>query len=302
MAMDWWRAKLVFIVAFFILDVYLVWQVGRLAAPFWLRPAASQAAVSVSVAPARTAPVRLPVLAVRTVGWQPGLAHSLPATACQPHTNGHGLVTCVSGSDSISDYGGLLVFSSRRPVVGVRLSRTLGELVAARVVAQAGAPPSAVGPLRGGAWNPATRSRTFTATERYDGQPLFNGTWSVRVGRSGIRAQRFWLDVLPHGAVASGVSLISARQAALRACHVYGAAAVPAPGVAPLLGYYYPYTLAAAVSGAGSRGGQMPGPGRRWYVSPVWRIVNRQGNVFYINATNGEPEQPAGAGLGAASC
>lgn len=300
--MDWWRAKLVFIVAFSLLDGFLVWQVGRLAAPFWLHPAAVQTVAPLPVAPARATPTHLPVLAVRTVGWQPSLAQSLPVTACRPHTNGHGLVTCTSGTDVISDYGGLLVFSSRRPVVGVRLSRTLGELVAARVVAQAGAPLSTVGPLRGGAWNSATQSRTYTATERYDGQPLFNGTWTVRVGRDGVRAERFWLDVQPHGAVASGAPLITARQAAYRACHVYGAGAVPAPGVAPVLGYYYPYTRAAAVSGGESGRGRMPGPGRRWYVSPVWRIVNRRGNVFYINATNGEPEQPADVAAGAGSC
>ncbi len=300
--MDWWRAKLVFIVAFSLLDAFLLWQVARLAAPFWLRPAASQASAPLPVAPARATPVYLPVLAVRTVGWQPSLARSLPLTACSPHTNGHGLVTCASGPDVISDYGGLLVFSSRRTVVGVHLSRTLAALVASRVVAQAGAPPSTVGPLRGGAWSPATQSRTFTATERYDGQPLFNGTWRVRVGRTGVRAERFWLDVQPHGAVASGSPLITPRQAVLRACRVYGAGAVPAPGAAPVLGYYYPYTRAAAVSGGGGGRGQMPGPGRRWYVSPVWRIVNRSGHVFYINATNGEPEQPADAAAGSGSC
>gem|GEM_PF-3622775 len=277
--MDWRRAKMVFIAAFFCLDLFLAWQVKQLLPPV-RRPVPAVGGAFVSAGGATTGP--LPLLTVRTQNPVDGSILQLlgidPSTCVDMASSAQatkGLAVRCSARDGgvLEDWGGLLEYTQPQRLVGMRLP-AIAEPVALQSLRRFEPDPSRTLGLTGGAWDRVRNGRVYFTTEKdAGGDILFNGTMQITVGPTGIKVERYWLDVLPSRQPA--LPTISEAEAVTRATEIIGPAATPAPVGGTTPGYYMPNTEP---------------PGVDWTVSPVWQIRNSQGKCYYINAYNGYVE------------
>lgn len=276
---DWRRTKLLFILAFFGLDLFLGWQVKQLLPP--AHPA-SRSVVGSFMGTGGSAAERLPLLTVRTqsptdsqmlgrLGIDPSACVALASSANAAKAL---LVRCPGPAGStLEDWSGVLEYTQPQHLVGMRLPQ-IAEPTALNALRRFEPDPSRTLGLSGGAWDPVANGRVYVATQKdAGGDILFNGTIRITVGPAGVRVQRYWLDVVPGPQPA--LPIISAAEAATRAAMIIGPAATPAPVSGTTLGYYFPTTEP---------------PGSAWTVNPVWQIRSAQGDCYYINAYNGEVE------------
>lgn len=279
--MDWWRAKLVLMATLLGLNGFLLWQIARLLPP---HPGSAQPAAESFIG--EGTPV-LPLLTVRTENPQdvaPRLFHSpwTCANMAAVPLGGRGAaggIRCHSTTATLDQWGGLLIFRNPRRIVGARLHRVAAAVAGQWLQAVAPHPSSTLG-LSGGLWNASGHDRVFSSTEVYAGDILFNGTIQISVAATGITLRRFWLRVEPNAPHPAGQQIISAYRAVRQATLALGAVATPAAGQQSVeLGYYFPNTEP---------------PGVSWTVNPVWRIRDRQGTCFYVNADDGSLEAPSG--------
>lgn len=278
--MDWWRAKLLLIVAFAFLDLFLAWQVSRL----WVPKPVSQ--VPRPVAGGYTGPgssSALPVLAVTTAGWQAPLLQLLPSPNC-PDTAAQRAVAssfqCPGRAGyTLAWFNGVALFT--QPGVNDTSPAT-----ARAIVEQLLRPLSADPPLPSVSSGPSALTvtgspGTYTVQllEAYDGFPLFNGHWRVSITPSQVQAQLKWLQVVE---IASHLETVMPVARAEASTHTKAA-----PGGRPTLGYYSARTYS---------------PGEVWYLAPVWRIpvdltcggTAKVPATVYLDAHSGTLVKPAG--------
>ena len=250
--MDWWRAKLLLLIAFAFLDVFLGWQVKRLWVP--RGPAVSDSVMVATSMPAVSVPP-MGALGVTSEGWQESDLALLPGAVCTAPAERRATAlnfTCQgSGGATLSWYNGLLLYSD--PSVHAASGPT--ALADARgLLGRLSPSPLVSGSLIGG-WDAATATGTYTLWETYRGYPLFNGSWRVSVGARGLTAQRWWLDVKVLQ-VLTPTPVVGVQQAEALLPDVYGTNVRPSSGGVPTLGYYYPTRA----------------PGQQFWLEPVWRI------------------------------
>lgn len=270
--MDWWRAKLVLIAAFLCLDVLLAWQAHRMqvpAAPALLLRGVPQGAT--------TAP--LPVLQVEWQDFQPGDAQLVPGSSCwSQNATQYELCTAPGSHADVEWFSppGFLLYTSAQ---GVPARRGNGAaLSAARAIVARVNPDEPAALWTEVGTDAATDTREFSALDFYEGWPLFNGQWLVRVGPRQILALRLWLKVEKQ--VGDPEPLISPRQAVADAGRVYTTAAVSAGG-APQLGYY----------------SLRPGsPDQPWDVYPVYRIRLPNQHCIFVDAAEVSTGAPGEGG------
>lgn len=276
--MDWWRAKLLLIVAFACLDGLLGWQVAQLRVP------RAVGAVPRAVGAGYTGPGstrRMPLLAVMTLGWQEQALKLLSSPHCSVSASGRAVdssfVCSGSGGATLSWYDGLEVYTGAGPGHAITQGQS-GSLLAG-LLGQLQPDPLAAG--AGALLVPGCANvQQYQAFETYDGHPLFQGNWTLGPSAQGITAQRWWVQVVQTLSAPEPVISASAAEAELK--RLYGKDTEVAAGAQPLLGYYSPTEEA---------------PGALWYLAPVWRIAARfdgQQEYVYINAlANDSPILPA---------
>ena len=300
--MDWLRAKVLFIAAFLLLDLFLAWEVSRLSVPVLTLGATA-------IAPMRPAPVTtrpgVYVLGqLQTSGLSPQGAPELEVSTVGSDTRALALLgpnnTCASagplgplyGSDCrnaagavLQQTGGALVYSA--PLSALPWSGS-ARAVADSIVRTLDPESAAFAALTAGEGSGGVT--TIEYVETYDGLYLFDGQWSVTVASGVVTATRFWLHVIPRRLASQAV--ISAQQAVSSLGAVYGATPNhPLVIQGPLLfGYYYPVVQPPALPSAG---GGAPVP-RLWQLVPVWRVRLATNGCVYVNAYSGQPEQAPG--------
>jgi len=272
---DWWRAKLVLIAAFFLLNLALGWQVKQ------LLPPASGVLPPVTPQFGDETVRRLPLLTVETADPQGMVPTLLTDWTCadmspQPDlSRGLGRRCRGVGGDTLDQWGGLLVYTRRQRLVGTRIFAA-AQAIAETARHQMQPDPNLTLPFTGGQWDESTQTWKFSTVEKYANDILFNGTLQIDVGSSGITMRQVWINVLPGRPGTEAQQIIPEYQALQQARLLLGTQGLPAAGDrSVLLGYYSPSS------------GQ---PASEWTVNPAWRIRNRGGQCFYINAYTGEVE------------
>ncbi len=265
--MDWGRAKLIFIIAFFCLDLFLGWQVKQLL-PTTQKPSLPTPSPSGF---GTTTTITLPPLIVRT--QNPTAAATLTRLRVDPATCAAKelLISCSGLRGAVfQDWNGLLEYNEPKRLVGIRLlAKSIAEAALQKIE-----DPGQTLPLSFGEWHPMERTMIFNATEKdAGGDILFNGDIQITVSPKGTNIKRWWLQVQPGRQPAQPT--ISEQQAVAIAVQIIGPAATPSPVAPPLEGYYFPTAEQ---------------PGVDWSVYPVWQIRNSHGQCYYINAYNGEIE------------
>jgi hypothetical protein len=286
-AVDWWRAKLVLLAAFFCLDLVLGWQVWR------LRVATGPAGRGVPplVAPSGAgAPEKLPLLDVQTAGWSEQWLGLLDRPDCRPELARERLaatsVQCKSATtgQQLSWFDGLLVYSSDRPVP---VTRTSPGTAAAEVrwLLDHVDPDLAGGSGAQGVWDEASGSWVYTIVEQYEGMPLFNARWKISVGPRGVQAQRWWIVVkraLPaRPVIAPGQALQTAEE-------LFGARALAGGAAEPVFGYYYPNPEPAMPPNGAPPGPSGQPAASEWYLQPVYQVRLTTGRCAYVDAYGGQ--------------
>ncbi len=251
--MDWWRAKLLLIVAFICLDGFLGWQVAQLRVP----RAISQLPHAVGAGYAGPGSARrLPQLAVMTLGWQEQTLKLLASPQCSVGASGRAVASSFScsgsGGAALKWYNGVVAYSGPGP--GPDVPQRQGEGLVAALLGRVQPDPLAAD--AGAVLVPGAPGQ-YQVFETYDGHPLFNGNWTVRVNAQ-ITAQRSWVRVVQ--TLSAPERVISAARAEAELARMYGAGTTVAAGAQPLLGYYGPT--------------EEP-PGDLWYLAPVWRVTAR---------------------------
>lgn len=273
--MDWWRAKLVLIAAFVLLNLALGWQVKQ------LLPPTGHVLIPVTPQFYDETVRRLPLLTVRTADPQGMVSTLLSGATCtdmapnREAARGLGRHCQGANGDALDQWSGLMVYTRRQRLVGTRVFAA-AQAVAERALQQVEPDPNLTLPLVGGDWDESTQSRTFTTVERYANDILFNGKLEIDVAPNGVTVKQFWIYVVPSPPGGEEQQVLSEGQALRQAQLLLGAKAVPAPGDNSVrLGYYSPSSQP---------------PGSDWTVNPAWRIRNRDNQCVYINAYTGDVE------------
>ena len=289
--MDWWRAKLLLIAAFLLLDLFLARQVWRLRG--FTGPGAAQGDVLAPTGSTST-PGQLPELEVHTVGWQESWLGVLTQPSCNLNAADRQIsptISCTSNIDGaqLHWYNGLLIYNRDRPLT--KLDAAEGE--ARRVISLIQPTQLPDGQLSLVSVDTSTETRTFVLVARYeDAWPLFNARWTITAGPQGMQAQRWWIEV--KGPVpGTEQPLISAMQATAAVGAIYGQQSVST--VPAQLGYYYPHPQPPVLSTGPSTGTSDAAPGGQatqapvpWYVKPVYMVRVDQNECVYVDAWAGE--------------